>query len=373
MSHEWKDWKDYLLSALHLRHTAEAVEAKVVPHHRASVWYYFGGLALIFFTIQVVTGIMLLFYYEPSAELAHKSIERIMTQVPFGWLIRSLHSWSANALMAAVFIHMFSTFLMKSYRTPRYIMWLTGIILFLLMLGFGFTGYLLPWDQTAYFATKIGTETPKALPLVGDLISSLMKGAKDVNGTTLVRMFALHVGVFPAISILLVFIHVILILLLGSGVPPGAKVTGSTKYFPDYLLKETMIWLIGFGLLIAIAVLYPWELGKAYDLANPVEPSPGIHPEWYFMFLYQTLKVVPEWLAIIVFGFILIFWTFVPFLDRKAHRGEKSPIFTWIGIAAIAYLCIMTTWAYIAVSDEKESSAKELIQSASQKGADSAK
>src|SRR2546423_152649 len=102
------DWKDDLIDALHLRQTVAAVKAKVVPHHRSSIWYYFGGLALMFFTIQVVTGIMLLFYYEPTAELAHKSIERIMTQVPFGWVIRSVHSWSANALMAVILIHMFS-------------------------------------------------------------------------------------------------------------------------------------------------------------------------------------------------------------------------------------------------------------------------
>jgi cytochrome b6 len=362
------DWKAYLIDSLHLRHTAEAVKEKVVPHHRSSIWYYFGGLALMFFTIQVITGVMLLFYYEPTAELAHKSIERIMTQVPFGWLIRSIHSWSANALMAMIIIHMFSAFLMKSYRTPRYVMWLTGIILLLLMMGFGFTGYLLPWDQTAYFATKIGTEVPKALPWIGDIITSLLKGAKDVNSTTLTRMFALHVGVLPAISILLVVVHITLILLLGSGIPPGAKVTGETKYFPDYLLKEVMVWLIGFGLLIAIAVLYPWELGKAYDLANPTEPPSGVHPEWYFMFLFQTLKIIPEWLAIIGFGVLLVFWTLVPFLDRKAHRGEKSPIFTYFGIAAILYLCIMTTWAYIAVGDERNAAAQELVQPAAQGG-----
>src|SRR5579872_836459 len=111
------DWISPLIDALHLRHTMDAVKEKVVPKHRASIWYYFGGLALMFFTIQVVTGVMLLFYYEPNADLAHKSIERIMTEVPFGWLIRSVHSWSANALMAVVLIHMFSVFLMKSYRT----------------------------------------------------------------------------------------------------------------------------------------------------------------------------------------------------------------------------------------------------------------
>ena len=355
-------WKSHLIEALHLPHTVAAIKAKAVPHHRSSIWYYFGGLALMFFTIQVVTGVMLLFYYEPTSDLAHKSIERIMTQVPFGWLVRSIHSWSANALMAMIFIHMFSAFLMKSYRAPRYVMWLTGIILLLLMMGFGFTGYLLPWDQTAYFATKIGTEVPKALPFIGGLITSLLTGAKDVNSTTLTRMFALHVGVLPAISILLVVVHIVLILLLGSGIPPGAKVTGETKYFPDYLLKEVMVWLIGFGLLIAIAVLYPWELGKAYDLANPTEPTAGVHPEWYFMSLFQTLKVIPEWFAIIVFGLLLVFWTFVPFLDRKAHRAEKSPLFTYFGIVAILYLCVMTTWAYIAVGNERDAAVQEQLR-----------
>ena len=106
---------------------------------------------------------------------------------------------------------------------------------------------------------------------------------------------------------------------------------------------------------------------------NPVEPPAGVHPEWYFMFLYQTLKIIPEWLTIILFTILLVFWTFVPFLDRKAHRGERSPLFTWIGIAAIAYLCIMTTWAYIAVGDESESGAKELIQQSPKQGGDSAK
>jgi cytochrome b6 len=367
------DWIAHLIDALHLRHTVNAVQEKVVPKHRASVWYYFGGLALMFFTIQVVTGIMLLFYYTPTAELANKSIHLIMTQVPFGWLIRSIHSWSANALMAVVLIHMFSVFLMKSYRTPRTIMWLTGIILLLLMVGFGFTGYLLPWDQTSYFATKIGTEVPRALPWLGDIISSLIKGAKDVNGATLTRMFALHVGVLPAISILLVSTHITLTLLLGSGVPPEMKTTGGEKYFPNYLLKETIVWLVGFGILITVAVLYPWELGKAYDLTNPVEPPAGVHPEWYFMFLYQTLKIIPEWLAIIGFGVLLVFWTFVPYLDRKAHRGEKSPIFTYIGIAAILYISVMTTWAYIAVGDEQTKAAAEQTIQAPKTGGDSAK
>ncbi|HYM20443.1 MAG TPA: cytochrome bc complex cytochrome b subunit [Candidatus Kapabacteria bacterium] len=346
--------KFHLVDALHLRHTIEALKEKHVPHHRASLWYYLGGLAILFFTIQVVTGVLLLFYYDPTTGGAYKSIERIMLNVPFGWLIRSLHSWSANALVLVVFIHMFSAFLMKAYRAPRRVMWLTGIVLLALLLGFGFTGYLLPWDETAYFATKIGTEVPTALPVVGELISGLIKGANDVNGSTLTRMFALHVGALPAIAILFVILHSGLIMLFGSSSPPEIKITGQTKYFPDYLLKELMLWVIGFGVIVAIAVLYPWGIGRAYDLANPTEPPAGIHPEWYFMFLFQTLKIIPEWIVIVGFGIIAVLWTVVPWLDRRAHQNKRSPIFTWIGVVAILYMTAMTTWAYVSVMQEQQ-------------------
>src|SRR5262249_20142794 len=141
-------------------------------------------------------------------------------------------------------------------------------------------------------ATKIGAEVPNAVPVAGELISTLIKGANDVNGATLTRMFALHVGALPGIAILFVVLHTGLIMLFGSSAPPGTKVTGETKYFPDYLLKELMIWIVGFGVLVAIAVLYPYGLGKAYDLTNPTEPPLGIHPEWYFMFLFQSLKII---------------------------------------------------------------------------------
>src|SRR5579883_1026238 len=342
-----------LLDALHLRHTFDALRQKTVPHHRSSVWYYLGGLAILFFSVQIVSGILLLFYYSPTTDTAYKSIQHIMNDVPFGSLIRSIHSWSANALILVVFIHMFSAFFMKAYRTPRKILWLTGIVLLALLLGFGFTGYLLPWDETAYFATKIGTEVPKDIPVIGDIISELIKGAKDVNGTTLTRMFAVHVGVLPGLAILFVILHSGLIMLFGSSSPPGAKIKGETKYFPDYLLKELMVWIIGFGLLIAISVIYPWGIGKAYDLANPTEPPSGVHPEWYFMFLFQSLRVLPEWLVIFGFGIVALFWTIIPWLDRRADREQKSPLFTWIGIVAIGYMSVMTVMAYAAVSSEQ--------------------
>jgi len=286
----------------------------------------------------------------------------IMKQVPYGWLVRSIHSWSANALILMMFVHMFSAFLMKAYRAPRQVLWITGVLLLAVMLGFGFTGYLLPWDVTAYFATKIGTEVPKSLPFVGEATASLMRGAKEVNGATLTRLFALHVGVLPLLAILLVAAHNGLTLLFGSSVPVGTNVKKRQKFFGDYTYKEAIIWLVGFGVLFTVAFLYPWELGPAYDLANPSEPPPGVHPEWYFMFLFQTLKYVPEWVAVIGMNVLLLFWALVPWLDRKSRQNKKSPLFTIIGIIAILYIAVMTSLAYFSVDQEKKEAAQEQHQ-----------
>src|SRR5579862_2090561 len=139
---------------------------KRVPQHKHSFWYIFGGLTLFFFIVQIISGILLLFYYSPTPDTANDSIHLIMTKVPFGWLIRSIHGWSADLMVAMMLIHLFSTFLMRAYRKPREILWMTGVIQLFLVLGFAFTGYLLPWDAKAYSATKIGTEIPTSIPFL---------------------------------------------------------------------------------------------------------------------------------------------------------------------------------------------------------------
>jgi len=136
---------------------AEIARKKEIPLHRQSVWYYFGGMTLFLFSVQVFTGILLLLYYRPSAAEAYESVQFIVTQVRFGWLIRNVHSWSANLLIGAAFAHLFSVFFLKSYRKPRELTWLSGILLLFLMLGFGFSGYLLPWNELSFFATKVRT------------------------------------------------------------------------------------------------------------------------------------------------------------------------------------------------------------------------
>jgi cytochrome b6 len=351
-------WISSVTHALHLDGVLGALKNKVVTHHKHSIWYYFGGLTLFFITLQFVTGVLLLFYYIPSVDGAHSSVVRIMTEIPFGWLIRSMHSWGANIFIGLLLVHMFSTFFLRAYRHPRELMWITGIILLLLALGFGFTGYLLPWDETAYFATQIGAEVPNEAPIIGEFVSSLIKGAQEVGGETLTRMFALHVGVFPLLTMLIVLAHISMIALFGVSTPKSAVVKGEEKYFSSYLPKELAIWLIGFGIFIVIASLYPWELGKGYDIANPSEPPANVHPEWYFMFLSQSLKMVPEWAAFVGFGFFMVFWAVAPFLDRKA----KSKVHTIVGCVMIAVLAFLTVMSYSDPDPEAETDGALRVQ-----------
>src|SRR5512139_21875 len=176
---------DWLEERLGWRAAQELIEHKDVPIHRHSIWYYFGGMTLFLFGIQVGTGILLLLYYRPSAEEAYESVQFLMAEVPFGWLMRSIHAWAANLLVLTLFVHLFSVLLLKAYRPPREVTWFSGVGLMGLALGFGFTGYLLPWNELAYFATKVGTEITGAVPGVGPFMLRPVRGGPQVPGATL--------------------------------------------------------------------------------------------------------------------------------------------------------------------------------------------
>ena len=188
-------WFDERLSISSL---VAIAKKKEVPLHRHSIWYYFGGMTLFLFVVQVVTGILLLLYYRPSSEGAFESVQFIITEVKFGWLIRSIHSWSANLMIATLFIHMFSVFFLRGYYPPREITWLSGVFLLFIVICFGFSGYLLPWNKLAFFATKVGTEIAGVVPVVGRPILRFLRGGDDVTGATLTRFFGFHVAVLPA-------------------------------------------------------------------------------------------------------------------------------------------------------------------------------
>lgn len=347
-------WLDHRLGIAPL---IGVVRHKTVPVHRATVFYYFGGMALFFFAVQVVTGILLMLYYRPSANEAFESVEFIMTTVPFGWLVRSLHSWSANLMVYFAFVHLATTYFLKAYRPPREVTWITGTLLFFLLLGFGFSGYLLPWNQLAFFATKVGTDIAESLPWIGEWTLRFLRGGERVTGGTLSRFYGWHVAILPALTTVLLGIHLALVQVHGMSVPPGreaeAKRRRAMPFFPHFALRELFGWVLALGVLAALAALFPWELG---DKADPFAPAyKDIRPEWYFMFLFETLKLVPggevaglEFEAIPILlsmlgGLVLVL---VPFLDRGIVLRGRSPAFTLVGVLALLYMVGMTAWGY---------------------------
>ena len=346
------NWLDERLDLSDVRHF---IAEKGVPIHTQEVWYYLGGMTLFLFFVQVFTGVLLLLYYRPSAAEAYESVQFIVTQVEFGWLIRNIHSWSANLLIGLAFAHFFSVFFLKAYRKPRELTWISGVLLLFLMLGFGFSGYLLPWNELSFFATKVGTGIAGAVPVVGHFTLRLLRGGDDVTGATLSRFYGLHVAVLPAITTALVALHLLFVQRQGMSVPiaiekrlrPGER-PPQMPFFPNYILRDVLAWYVALALLAALALFYPWELGVKADPFAVVPP--GIRPEWYFLAMFHTLKLLPshvlgfegERIGVVAFGVAAVFLVLVPFLDRKAQRGEASRLFTVLAIAGLAYLVVFT-------------------------------
>jgi len=348
---------EWLEKRLPVARAVEFARHKTVPQHRYTIFYYLGGMTLFFFVVQVVTGILLMLYYRPSAEEAFESVEFIMTTVPFGWLIRSIHSWSANLMVFFVFLHLATVFFVKAYRKPREMTWISGCILLFLSMGFGFSGYLLPWNQLAFFATKVGTDIAGSVPFIGEWMVTFLRGGERVTGGTLSRFYGWHVAILPAITTALLLLHLLLVQVQGMSVPPAvSKEAGRNRplrFFPDFALRDLFGWVLALGVLAAIAALFPWELGVK---ADPFAPAfKDIRPEWYFMFMFETLKLIPggeilgiEYEAIPILGFGLagMVLVFVPFLDRGLARKGRSPLFTAAGVIAVVYMVGMTAWGY---------------------------
>ncbi|MBZ5628709.1 MAG: cytochrome bc complex cytochrome b subunit [Acidobacteriia bacterium] len=353
-----KDWLDERFGWAEL---TKPLRKKTVPMHRLSYWYFLGGITLFLFVIQVCTGILLLLYYRPSANEAFESVQYITTQVQFGWLVRSIHSWSANLMILTAFAHMFSVLFLKAYRKPRELTWITGALLLFLAMGFGFSGYLLPWNTLAFFATKVGTEVAGQVPIVGQWIVIFLRGGEDVTGATLTRFFGFHVAVLPGITTLLLGVHILLVQRFGISVPPSVEeqwkrdpsAAREMKFFPNFALREMIAWYIALGVLGALAALSPWGLGAK---ADPFVPAPaGIKPEWYFLFMFQTLKLIPakiwfidgDLLGVLGFGLAGAVWVLLPFVEGLKWRLARVFV-TGLGVFALAYIVSMTIYGYVA-------------------------
>jgi quinol-cytochrome oxidoreductase complex cytochrome b subunit len=336
----------------------EAVRHKTVPQHRFSVWYFFGGMTLFFFFVQVVTGALLLLYYRPSASEAYESVAFVMTRVPFGWLVRSIHSWSANLMIAAAFAHLFSVVFLHAYRRPREVTWLSGVLVFFITFAFGFSGYLLPWNELAFFATRVGTEMPGAVPGIGEAVVHFLRGGKDVSGATLTRFFGVHVAILPALVTALLAAHLLLIQHHGMSVPPSVEAAQrkhgrplpAMPFVPHFALRDLFGWTVALALLAGLSAYFPWELGKKADIFAPA-PA-GIQPEWYFLWMFQALKYMPatifglsgELLVLVPVSVGALALTLLPFLDPDTPRSRRV-VKTLAGLA----LAVMTTMTVLAL------------------------
>jgi ubiquinol-cytochrome c reductase cytochrome b subunit len=317
-----------------------------------------GSVCLFLLVNQVVTGALLCIYYRPTVSEAYESVQFIQEEVPFGWLIRQLHAWGANLMIAALVAHMARIVVWGSYKAPREVNWLIGILILGLTLALGFTGYLLPWDQLSYWASKVGTEIPGALPVAGPTLVHLLRAGEDISGATLTRFFALHAIVLPALIVALVGLHLALIRAHGiSGYPEAPGAAGRpgpapeaparlVPFFPHHVVKDMVVIFAVLALLYGLVVVSPWEL---HGKANPLETPAGVKPEWYFLWTYQLLKYFPtrvgpitgKLLGLVVSGLIVGSIAALPLLDRGPDRHPARRRRT-LAVAALIAIAIVS-------------------------------
>ncbi len=344
----------WLDDRLGIQTVMDFLKHKPIPQNRHTPWMYTGSLVMMFFGLQVVTGIMLAFYYRPTLEEANKSVGEIMTKVPLGWIIRSVHSWSATFMIAIVFVHLLAIWILKSYRKPREMTWMSGVLLLVFTLAFGFTGYLLPWDALSLAATKVGTDIPRSIPVIGAWGTKFLRGGEDISGDTLSRFFSFHVSVLPLCLLAALALHVYLIQKLGMSLPAGADEEAEARralpFWPNFVYREAVLWLVFIGIVITIAVFLPPTLGKTADLMAPAPE--GIKPEWYFLFLFQTLKIFPakilfvtgDTVAVLLILLAVVLFFFLPLIDNKP-AGRKGKIITALALLLVVFAVAMSVWS----------------------------
>lgn len=324
----------------------------MVPEN-LNFWYSMGAVCLTFFLIQIATGILLLMYYIPSVEKAFESVTFITNEVTFGWLIRKVHAVAANIFVLSLFFHMLSTLIMGSYKKPREVHWITGCLLFALVLVECLSGYLLPWSQLSYWATSVATSFPGAFPFIGEWLVYLIRGGEKITQLTLGRFFSIHVSLIPFTIFVLIAIHIFVMRRTGISYPPGTDETKVKKmpFFPHFALKDLKVIYLFLALTLIIVFFFP-QLVIPHDAlipANPLSTPEHIKPEWYFLFNYQFLKLIPnEFLGIFLQILIALLIFFIPFIDRNPERRIwKRPLFFVCVFLGIVFYILLTIWGYL--------------------------
>jgi ubiquinol-cytochrome c reductase cytochrome b subunit len=303
-----------------------------------------GSVVTLLIGCQFVTGIGLTMYYVPSPRLAFDSVRFIMSDLPLGWMLRGLHYWGASFLVVATIVHMLRVFFLGSYKAPRELTWLSGLTMLLVILGFSLSGYLLPWDQKAYWATTVTINIARGTPLIGDAVANVLRGGADLGALTLGRWYSAHVFLLPAVLVLLIVSHIALMRKHGISGPIEPQAGPSVLFFPWHVMKDTVMMAAVFAALITAAALFPAHLD---EIANPTDASYIPRPEWYFLSLFQMLKYFPGPLepiaTMVIPGLAIGFLALLPFIDRAdgrhpLHRPRRmfTAVMAVLGIGVIA-------------------------------------
>lgn len=317
-----------------------------VPNHLKRWWFALGGTPAYLFVVQIVTGILLAFYYQPSPMTAYESVEYITNQAAFGWYLRSLHKWAATLMIAAVILHQMRVYFTAAYRRPRELNWVIGMALLCCTLVTGFTGYSLVFEQLSYWGATVAANISDAVPLVGGIAKQMLLGGEGYNERTLSRFYILHAAVLPCTIIVLVAIHIAFIRLHGVTElefedEPQDK-PKHFDFFPDHMLTELMIGLVLMIVLSALATLLPASMGPK---ADPLTTPEVIKPEWFFYVSFRWLKLFSLSFAVISTGFIVAAMFLWPWIDAVLRRVTgKEDISVYIGIAATFLLVGLTVW-----------------------------
>ncbi|MFO0871058.1 MAG: cytochrome bc complex cytochrome b subunit [Pirellulales bacterium] len=317
-----------------------------VPNHMKRWWFCLGGTPAYLFVVQVVTGILLAIYYQPSSQTAYESVRYITDEVHFGWYFRSLHKWAATLMIAAVILHQTRVYFTGAYRRPRELNWLVGMSLLMCSLLLGFTGYSLVFEQLSYWGATVAGNISNNVPVVGQYAKEFLLAGDSFNERTLPRFFILHAAILPATLVLLVGIHIVLVRLHGVTElkfdDEPADRPAHFNFFPDHMLTELALGLTLMVILSALATLLPASVGPK---ADPLTTPEVIKPEWFFYVTFRWLKLFGPTFAVLSMGFIVSAMFLWPWIDRVLRRLTRSEeISTYIGIAAVFAIIGLTVW-----------------------------
>jgi ubiquinol-cytochrome c reductase cytochrome b subunit len=327
-------------------------------------WYYFGSLSLLVLAMQIVTGIFLTMHYKADATEAFASVEYIMRDVPFGWLIRYMHSTGASAFFICVYLHMFRGLLYGSYRKPRELVWIFGVLIFLSLMGEAFFGYLLPWGQMSFWGAQVIVNLFGSIPLIGPDLAIWIRGDYVISDATLNRFFAFHVIALPLVLLGLVAVHILALHEVGSGNPDGIEIKSNKDpstghpvdgipFHPYYTVKD-IFGVSVFLFVFAVILFFAPSMGgffleeNNFIPANPMQTPAHIAPVWYFTPYYSVLRAVPPMMesqfpGVACMGLAVLLFFFLPWLDRSVVRSiryRSAPYKWWLTLFVISFFVL---------------------------------